>query len=638
MRVSSLLNGVLITLITVVVSETTTSTSDLDLFKDWTIKDFTEFLKDRKISIPSIPQVTENVRKVIEGEEVEKEDDTNIIDESANYLSQLKDLTLQQYESLKSQFESLYKEDNKIPFDYNINEIGQQILNVNNKDLSGLDILPDTLKNYGYLFHEDKSTTNKVKDWIFDSWPLKNLIYFSYNNKLIDSLDYNHKTSISDEFINKIKQNYDSITKQKDVAGNYPGDWLFELWSYEDFQNWLNKYEIPFDEENDTRSDLLKKVKDYSYLVSKSIKESKDSLYESLNINTNDWKQFSKSYVSKAGEFNDQFWNLWTYSQLREWLYYNGIIDKKPSITDEKLTREKLLTLIKSRQSYLKDDIQKYLSTANNQIKSTSDDVDTLLLHVNKWSKDKLRQFLELRGVKVSSWTSKHDLIEYVKAYRDKEPILDESSYSWLYDSLSTESIIEWLKSQGASVEGTRQELIDKFNESLTNSYKSSKQQIEDAQKNLPDITSFQAYLKKAYPKKKFNQKSIDEAYDLVSYYYNTVSDSILNNIEGINVSTEKTWKTLEKESFDFAADLLQTQKSLKSKLDENYKLAKDQAQLSSDKISKSLIDQYNKQTSKLSKYFKKLSNHFQTEKNNLGTLVKTNKKKEVPPIFKINL
>ncbi|KAK6198620.1 uncharacterized protein RJT21DRAFT_122205 [Scheffersomyces amazonensis] len=606
MKSLKLLLTLLATSTTIVISDTSTTNSITDYFSSWSVEDIKEFLKDRNIAVPLL-------------ENDKKEDDT--------YYTQLKELANDQYETLKSQYDSIV---DKVTDYSNAKQADAEKQKVLNWDWNLEDSVPEQIKNYGYLFKssDDKQEDSFVKDWIFESWPIRNLIYFSYNNKLIDSLDYSTKNSISEEFIDTIKQKYDDIVKTKNLPSRYPGDWLYELWSLEDLQEWLKKYEIPFNEESDTRRDLLKKVKEYSYLVSQSIRDSKDSLYESLNLGTLD--DYAKYSNKKVNQYSDEFWKLWSYSQLREWLYYNGIIDKSPSVYDESLTRDKLLKLMKSKQNYLRIDLEKYLDKIKGQVPKDIDiKDDTFLQRINKWSKDRLRKFLEIRGIKTSSLTPKKDLITYVKVNRDK-PVIDDS-FSWLYDTFSTESIINWLKEEGASVDGTRKDLLKSFESTISDTFQSSKQRVQNAKENLPSLAQYQEYLKKKYPNKKFNQKSIDATYELVSSYYDTASNSVLDGFQDTRVSLDDTWKTLQGQAFDYAGEVISTQKNIKNIVADQYTAAKEKAQSSSEAIAAALTKKY--RASKLKQYFNKLTQHFQNEKDNLSTLVKSNQK-ETPGFF----
>ena len=91
---------------------------------------------------------------------------------------------------------------------------------------------------------------------------------------------------------------------------------------------------------------------------------------------------------------------------------------------------------------------------------------DTFFVGINNWSKDKLREFLDVRKVPYSIFTTKHQLIKLVQKHKF-DPVHVET-YAWIVDDVSTDSIKQWLIEQGENVEGTRKDIVSAFQNNLS--------------------------------------------------------------------------------------------------------------------------------------------------------------------------
>lgn len=87
---------------------------------------------------------------------------------------------------------------------------------------------------------------------------------------------------------------------------------------------------------------------------------------------------------------------------------------------------------------------------------------DTFFVGIENWSKDKLREFLNVRKVPYSIFTTRKQLVELVKEHRG-DPIHVEADAYIIDNDISTNSIKEWLREQGQNVDGSRQDLIAAF-------------------------------------------------------------------------------------------------------------------------------------------------------------------------------
>lgn len=432
---------------------------------------------------------------------------------------------------------------------------------LNNNLNSPDDSLNDYL-NFDYLFGKRKENYS-IKEWIFESWPVTSLQTFLTQN----NIQYSAKDT-KDDLINKVKEQFDSISKKNHGSSFYPGNWLYESWSENDLKDWLKSYGIEFNPSS-TKDQLVEKLKEFSYQATHSIRDSKESLFDSLDL-------FDKTIFDKKGQIEDEFFQTWSYSQLREWLYLHGFIDTKPGIYVEDLDKEKLVKIAQSYKKYLLSDIHTWLANTEkksqpwitkgeqkSQKKKGSNLInDTFFVGINNWSKDKLREFLDVRKVPYSIFTTKHQLIKLVQKHKF-DPVHVET-YAWIVDDVSTDSIKQWLIEQGENVEGTRKDIVSAFQkqfESLKKGFKDAFNNV-DLQIRLfaPDINGYKRYLQKKLSEaeyKKLTEDQISQGFKVVQEYYNLAGDAAKEEFTKTTYSAEEALDQIEEASYEYSLEFL---------------------------------------------------------------------------------
>lgn len=377
----------------------------------------------------------------------------------------------------------------------------QQILATNPSDALS-NIFPAHI-NWNYLFESNAEHAKEVKNWIFESWSIEGLKDFLASNKI--KFD---KASSRQDLIDLAREQYDKVAEGHDVSGYYPGDWIYQGWSADRLKQWLKDHELDFEAKED-RESLLDKVKHNNYVASLAKIDSKNSLLDSLNLANED-------IFDKAGKVRDDFIDTWSYGQLREWLYYQGFINTKPDVYADGLDGGKLRQIAKSHKNYLLADIERWTEQAKKKAdpylskdsgkKKTLENIinDTFLIGVEKWSKDRLKEFLKARNVKFSQFANKDQLVDLVKRSKDVKLVYKQNSNpaSWLVENWSTDSIKKWLEEKGTSIKGTREDLINGVSEYLLQNSVSPSDAI-NFQVNLyrPDLDDYTKSFKESLKK-----------------------------------------------------------------------------------------------------------------------------------------
>lgn len=470
----------------------------------------------------------------------------------------------------------------------------QQILTLAtdpNADLG--DIFPH---NWDYLTN-DKTPYKQVKDWVFESWTADNLKSYLDSNKV----KYGRKSTKQD-LIDKAKESWDKVVKQFDVSGSYAGDWLYLSWSLDGIKGWLQEHEVQFDPKA-SKDELLSLVKDNSYLASLSSIDNRNSLLDLFNLpNLN---------IFDGGSIKADFIDSWSYSQLREWLYYHGLVSEKPGVNSDKLSIDKLKKLAKSNVKYLESDVNSwiastkdaadpYLSKKPKDWKASLDGVinSSFLVGIDNWSKERLKQFLRARNVRFSLFSTKRQLIELVKSSKDL-PVKESSSPNWFFESWSTDSLRDWLKEKGQQVEGSRDDLIN----GVSNYYKNfqfTDNSLQSEIKNYkPDFDDFKYKLDKKYGKNKAkSDATILAAFLIASAYYNTASKSLGEKYGENKFELEQALQDVQDSAFDYTVKLVDGAKGAELKV-------KDHA----DAVSKAATDYANTLSTKLIESYKNVQN-----------------------------
>ncbi|CAI5756171.1 unnamed protein product [Candida verbasci] len=527
-------------------------------FNQWSNNDLTEFLRDRKIEINK------------------KWDNSKLISLAENELKNLQS----NFKSTKDQIDKLIEPKNSNLEDY---------------------------LNFNYLFnnHKDKKNQQKkqyYKDYIFNSWNLNNVQNFAKKNGI--KIDKNDQKF---QIIDKIKDSFDQLVKKNSGSNYYPGDWLYNSWSIKDLQQWLKEYQIEFNP-NSKKDELISQVKKYNYQVQESLEDSKNSLFNSLNL-------FDKTIFDKTGQIKDDFFETWSYSQLREWLYLHGFIDTKPDVYVKDLSKDNLIQTAKQYKNYLLDDIHQWLNDTeknsyvpwlqkgNNKNKKNNVINDTFLLNIQNWSKDKLREFLNVRQIPYSIFTTKSQLIELVKKHKF-DPVHSDETIAWILksnDDESKQSLISWLKEQGQNIEGDLASLFKstylKFGSGLNN---------VDSQIRLhkPNVNEYKIYLEKNLDPKKYEQltdEKIETGFQIVEGYFNKASEIAKSQFSDKKYEIDQALQDIEDASYEYSVQFLDQAHTGKKQISQFVK----DAQLASEQFVKSL-------TGKLIKDWENVSNGVQ--------------------------
>lgn len=398
---------------------------------------------------------------------------------------------------------------------------------------------PNSLQDYltfDYLFHNKKP----ISTWIFESWDVDTLRNFLKQNQI-----YVSKKMTKPDLIKQIQKKFDKLVEKNQGSQYYPGNWLYSTWTDSDIQNWLNKYQINFDPKA-SRDQLIDTLSEYSASVSNYLTDSMNSLLDSLDI-------YDRPIFDTKGLIKDEFFKTWSYSQLREWLYLHDIIDTKPGIYSEDLYSDKLVKLAQTHKLYLLDDLNSWLASAQSKASPfvTKGELgnDSFLAGINKWSKDKLKAFLDARNVQYSMFTTRHQLVELVKNHRN-DAIAPENYGGWIILDLSTDSIKEWFAKQGRNIEGTRQELVDAFNEQFQHFKRDNLDtKLKEYQPTLED---YQAYLKEKMPDVT-NPEQIEAAYDIATEYFNNAVDAAKEKYANSQYSFDDALKQIKDSLYEYS-------------------------------------------------------------------------------------
>lgn len=526
-------------------------------------------------------------------------------------------------EQAQEEFDKLQAEYKNRKFTIDVTDDGQQqILNLAtdpNADLSV--IFPH---NLDYLTNKDLNPSgdyySQVKNWIFESWTIDNLKSFLKSN----GISYD-KTSTRQDLIDSAKSSWDDILEKFQVSGNYAGDWLYQGWSIDDVKNWLKEHDLTY-EEDFSREDLLKMVKENNYIASLSNIDNKQSLLDSLKL-------LERLIFDDAGKIKDDFINEWNYSQLREWLYIHGLIDTKPDVEAKDLDIDKLQKMVKSHENYLVNDIKSWIESTKDHVdpyigkksdswQKTLDNFinSSFLVGIDNWSKDRLKEFLKVRNVKFSQFSTKRQLIELVKSLKNI-PVKTQQAIgvpsNWYFDSWSTEAIRQWLQEKGEKVDGSRQELINSIAEYYQSLQENASKSIDEQIKNYkPDLDeykksieeSYQATKEKAGETNSIADETLLAAYSISIEHYNQVAKVLKNKYKDNRFEVNDALQKAQQASYEYSQQLINNSKEIKVK--DNIEAAVNAATLYADDLSNQLIETYKIQKPKVEEFIDEAQNY----------------------------
>ncbi|CDR47139.1 CYFA0S29e00650g1_1 [Cyberlindnera fabianii] len=425
----------------------------------WDINDLKQYLKDNSISF----------------------------DEKKATINELKDLSAKQY-----------KLRNQPTVDqsgwYHPSNLKQKVLNLYNGATDTAYSTTESLSDSSYVDYDN------IKNWVFSTWSTKEL------EKLLKKSGVKYEpTSKRSELIATAQKNYDDIAKHFKASGKYPGDWLYSSWDKKDLKKWLDDYGVDYKSLRDSKEDLVKKVRENSYKASVYAQEEKDDVLDSLDLT-------SKSLYDKAGSLKDDVFEAWTASQLYKWLKsHKADIDEKA-----KLNKEELNSVALKYRDDLKSDIDAWSSkaakTTSPYLEKGSKHVDNLVndtffVGIESWSRDRLKAFLEARGVSIPLFATKSELRKLVKANKYK-PITNFNS-DWFFEGWNKDNIQKWVQEQSDAASQSSKDVWGKANE-LYHAF----------------VANLAHYTHKA-------SSAASDAYDSAAENVNTAADSISKKVGG---------------------------------------------------------------------------------------------------------
>ncbi|CCH45382.1 Meiotic sister chromatid recombination protein 1 [Wickerhamomyces ciferrii] len=423
-----------------------------------------------------------------------------------------------------------YLSDNKIPFDEKkatieeIKDLSLKHFNVQQAKSSSAsssawynpNVVKQKVLNY-YNGVTDSFTSNpptsssaidysNIKNWIFATWGIEDL-----KKTLTKSNIKFEPEAKRDELVQLAKDHYNDIAKKYGASGNYPGDWLYSNWDKKSLKKWLDEYGIDYSSFKDSQKDLIRKVRENSYQAAQVAEEERQSILESLDLS-------SKALFDKAGTVRDDIFNTWSSSQLYKWLKTHQV-DVEESL---KHNKEELALLAQKHKGHLKEDVDYWSKTASKSaspfLTKSSDRVDNLIndtffVGVESWSRDRLKAFLQARGVSIPIFATKYELIQLVKDNKFK-PIQNFNN-DYFFQGWSRENIQKWADEQNDAAAKTSNDILVKANiayKSLASNldvyYKQASTVASEWQSQASDFASDAASQASDYASQASNQAS----------------------------------------------------------------------------------------------------------------------------------
>lgn len=419
MKLTNLLN------VLVVTSSAAALLGTTNVVESWDIQDLRDYLNDNKIPY----------------------------DEKKATVDELKDLSIKQWQLHRSQQES------GRPSWFSTENLKQKVLGGWGSSGSG------TVRS-----KTPETDYNNLKDWVFSTWSAADL------HKLLKEAGVKHDYdgAASRSSLEKLAQdNYDAIAQHFKASGKYPGNWLYSTWDTKDLKKWLKQYGVDYSTLRDSKDDLVTKVRENSYKASQYVADERDNVLESLDLS-------SQSLFDKAGAIKEDVFQSWSTLQLSDWLKTHGI-ELEESV---KSSQKELAAVAAKHAAELKADIDYWVSKASQRASpllekgsKKADEVinDTFLVGVEGWSKARLRAFLNARDVSVPFLSTKHNLVELVKANKYK-PVKHFNSDA-LFEGWSRENVQKWLEEQGASAN----DAYKSFADSLAGYAQAAQAKVQDA-------------------------------------------------------------------------------------------------------------------------------------------------------------
>jgi hypothetical protein len=294
-----------------------------------------------------------------------------------------------------------------------------------------------------------------IKSWVFTTWSTDDI------KKLLKKADIKYdeaRYTTRSDLVKLAQDSYDDIAKYFNASGKYPGDWLFSTWDTKSLKKWLRDNDVDYSSLKDNRESLLHKVRQHAYDASVYTADQRESILESLDL-------ANSALYDKLGGIRDDIFNTWSSSQLYSWLKSHKV-DVDESV---KQNKEELALLAQKNKHEFKNDVSSWVAKASRTVsphlsKATKsvDNVinDTFFVGVENWSRDRLKAFLNSRGVAIPHFATKWQLVELVKANKYK-PITKFNKDDF-FQGWSTANVQKWLSEQGDVASSTGKDLWEK--------------------------------------------------------------------------------------------------------------------------------------------------------------------------------
>ncbi|KAK9475319.1 uncharacterized protein V1510DRAFT_400493 [Dipodascopsis tothii] len=256
--------------------------------------------------------------------------------------------------------------------------------------------------------------------------------------------------------LNKAKELYGSAG-----AAAYSGSsWLFDAWSDSDLHNWLvaHGHKVPT---SSTRASLIASIRKYTDEAAKGAQDVGAKVEDRL-------ADFKHRMFDHTGQIKDSAFNSWSESDLKRFLDAHGVDVPQPTKKDELIAlarRNKHLLAAELRDTSAAASAKgaSLLHAGKVQVAETGEHAqqlgkDAFKQVVDSWSDSRMRQFLKARGILPTEQTKTERLKELVFQHRNRGV---QGYGAWSFDSWSTDELKAWLKQQGQSARGSRDQLIE---------------------------------------------------------------------------------------------------------------------------------------------------------------------------------
>lgn len=363
-----------------------------------------------------------------------------------------------------------------------------------------------------------KKSSDDISSWLFESWDVDTLRDFLKKNNIYLSQDL-ATTHDKDKLVKVCKDNFKYLSNKVKASGYYLSNGYLDSWSDNELTSWLDKYKIKH-HKNATSDDLKKLVKENLYKVSDTLKKTKSSLMDNLDVESwsGDLLDKAKSEDEKIKSILD---NL-SKPDLVKWLKSHNIeFDKNFNFNSEK----DITKLLKDNKyvDYLTNDVSDYLVEKKNEFEKQGDSF------LKKSSKQITSQFENFKSKSednfedLKDWSMENlevlqkDLdkkynIASKKTYKTKDEILKnlekikkdhEDTFSEYYnqivsslsqqtdhissffDDWSLENLKKWAGDGASTINDNKNELIEKSKGKFEQLYSSNKKEAHSKANDL---------------------------------------------------------------------------------------------------------------------------------------------------------